>query len=81
MVSEAINFDWKGIFDRSIIYDFEDKQAIIRKRDAELLVESPVCVDKYLVKIIVKNENVAEKIKQNFPKYGKIVIVDSQSFC
>ena len=79
--SEIISFDWATIFSRGPIYDDEDKIDIKRKRDAELLVKGPVYVDKYLRKIIVKNENVAKKIKHDFPKYSGIIIVDPHSFC
>lgn len=78
--AEIVGFDWYTIFGRGPIYSDEDKIDIIRKRDAELLVKGPVLVDKYIKKIIVKNENVANKIKLDFPKYSKIVIVDPQSF-
>lgn len=79
--SEIMSFDWSTIFGRGPIYDIEDKIDVIRKRDAELLVKGPVYVDKYLRKIIVKNENVAKKIKHDFPKYSGIIIVDPHSFC
>lgn len=79
--SEIMSFDWSTIFGRGPIYDIEDKIDVIRKRDAELLVEGPVYVDKHIRKIIVKNENVAKKIKHDFPKYSGIIIVDPHSFC
>ena len=77
---EILAFDWATIFSRGPILSSENKIEIVRKRDAELLVTGPVCVDKYLKRIIVKNDKVAKKIKLDFPKYSGKVLVDPASF-
>lgn len=76
LIEDAINIDWKRVFERGPIYDDFGKYDIIRKRNAELLVCGPVNISKYLKKIVVKTKELKEKIENDFPQYKNITYVD-----
>lgn len=77
VMDEAINFDWDSIFSRGPI--IRDKQEIVRKRNAELLVIGPVDVKTFLKKIIVKDFFTADNIKKQFPIYSNIITVEQEN--
>lgn len=77
-IEEAMNIDWPKVFSNGAM-NVGDKE-LIRNRNAELLVEGPVNVSKYLDKIVVKTYDSKNKIESIFPQYKDVVIVDSSYF-
>ena len=77
-LSEILEFDWHTIFSREPI--LEDKEEIIRKRNAELLIDGPVQISKYLKFIYVKDDKIANILKQKFPQYANKVIIREDFF-
>lgn len=77
-LSEILEFDWFTVFSRGPVLG--DKEEIIRKRNAELLIDGPVQISKYLRFIYVKDDKIANILKQKFPQYANIIIIkDKQS--
>ena len=79
VIDEALQFDWERIFSRGRISSYNHNE-IVRVRNAELLVNGPVDVEKYLKKIIVKNVNVKNKLTNEFSEYADIIKVDTRYF-
>ena len=80
-INEVLNYDWDTIFSRGVILEEgKNKDEVVRKRNAELLVNGPVNVSKYLKCIYVKNDNYSSVLKQEFPKYSDKIIVKEEYF-
>ena len=78
VIDEALKYDWETIFSRGAIS--KKNIEIIRKRNAELLVEGPIKVNEYIEKIIVQSFSTEEKLKKLFPQYSNIIKEDNKYF-
>ena len=79
VVDEAIEFDWSTILNRGPV-NVENSYEIIRKRNAEILLDGPMKVSKYLEKIIVNSDLIKNNLIEQFPNYKSIIIVDLSYF-
>ncbi len=78
-VKEALDFNWQMIFSRGPFNEIERRE-IIRRRNAEFLVNADVPIKTYLKSIIFKEEIDLEKIANNFPEYKLLCRVDKSKF-